>query len=99
MTTGLCRGAMIQKRKTDGKTFLDEQRLRCSRVGAAPDNHRFADAYQAIVGGKRVTLDLHIQGNSGRDPRRCLRIYLKADDARQIVCVRHLPTHLDSTLT
>lgn len=79
--------------------FLDAHRLRFGHVGAAPNNHRFADAYQARVGGRRVTMDLHVQGNSGRDPKRCLRIYLYADDARKILCVGHLPTHLDSTLT
>ncbi len=79
--------------------FLQESRLRLTPIGAAPTNHRYADAYQALVDGKQVTVDLHIQGNSSRDVRRCVRIYFHADEERRIICVGALPSHLDSTLS
>lgn len=83
------------------EAFLDANRLRCGATGTAIDNHRFAEGYQAFFGRKRLTMDLHIQGNSGRDPRRCLRIYFSADDANgePRVCIGHLPSHLENTLS
>src|SRR5690606_1238259 len=80
------------------ETFLAEHRLTFSRVGTALDDRRYADAYHAVVGGKRVPLDMHVSGNSGRNPRRCLRIYLHADAEREVICVGHLPTHLTNSL-
>lgn len=81
------------------EAFLAEHRLTFSRVGTALDDRRYADAYHAMVGGKRVPLDMHVSGNSGRNPRRCLRIYLHADAEREVICVGHLPTHLTNSLT
>lgn len=81
------------------ESFLMESRLRCGPVGAAVGNHQFSDAYQAVIAGKRMELSMHVQGNSTRDPRRCLRIYFACDEERRLIGVGSLPGHLDSTLT
>lgn len=88
-----------QGAKERWETFLMDSRLRCGPVGTAVDNHQFADAYRAVVAGKRIELAMHVQGNSTRDPRRCIRIYFACDDDRRAIAIGWLPSHLDSTHT
>lgn len=75
--------------------FLKENRLRCGPVGTAPESSRYGSSYEVTVGRKKYTMDMHIQGHSARDTRRCLRIYFAVDrENPQRIVVGHLPTHL-----
>ena len=76
------------------KQFLAEQRLRAGPVGNAPSSARYGDRYAVTVDGKTYQLDAHIQGHSGRDTRRCLRIYFTTDKETQKLLIGHFPSHL-----
>lgn len=77
--------------------FLTANRLRCGPIGAAIDNDRYVDAYQAQFGKRTITMSLHVQGSSSRDPLRCIRVYFAPLDEQQQILVGSFPGHLDST--
>lgn len=81
--------------------FLKDNRLRCGPVGTAPESSRYGRAYEVMVGRKSYTLDMHIQGHSARDTRRCLRVYFAVDREREKVILgsfpKHLPCHIHYT--
>lgn len=79
--------------------FLHENHLTFGPVGIAVDSSKYGPAYRVKVDGNTYPLDLHVQGSSTRDPSRCLRVYLHADEAKQRVVIGHLPSHLDNHLT
>lgn len=79
--------------------FLQENHLTFGPVGIAVDSSKYGQAYRVKVDGQIYPLDLHVQGSSTRDPSRCLRVYLHADEAKQRVVIGHLPSHLDNHLT
>lgn len=83
-----------EQARTRWNTFLKEKRLRCGPVGTAPDSSRYGRAYEVTLGGKSYTLDMHLQGHSARDTRRCLRIYYAIDREKQRIVLGHFPTHL-----
>ena len=83
-----------EQARTRWNAFLKEKRLRCGPVGTAPDSSRYGRAYEVTLGGKSYTLDMHLQGHSARDTRRCLRIYYAIDREKQRIVLGHFPTHL-----
>lgn len=87
------------KAREQWQAFLKDHRLRCGPVGTASTSSRYEDAYHAVVDGRSYTMDLHIQGPSTRDIRRCLRIYFTTDKASRKVVIGIFPSHLRSTLT
>lgn len=78
---------------------LKDLRLDCGPVGIAATHRMYSDAYHCHVDGKRYRCDMHLQGSSTTDPKRCLRIYFYCDLEQHRIIVGHLPTHLDSTLS
>jgi len=79
--------------------FLHENHLTFGPVGIAVDSSKYGQAYRVKVDGHTYPLDLHVQGSSTRDPSRCLRVYLHADETKKRVVIGHLPSHLDNHLT
>ncbi|TAN03147.1 MAG: hypothetical protein EPN36_14210 [Rhodanobacteraceae bacterium] len=73
--------------------FLRDEHLSCSQTGAGPES-RHAETYHVSWAGRRVPLDMHLQGNSGRHETRQFRIYFHADEVSRRVIVGHLPSHL-----
>lgn len=78
--------------------FLEEERLTCGPTGIGPDG-RLSETYHASWDGRRVPLDLHLRGNSGRYETRQFRLYFHCDEAAQKVIIGHLPSHLPSEST
>lgn len=76
-------------------------RVTVTNTGEAVDAHRTTEAYRVNHLGKRLPLDMHVRGNSHRDPREGFRLYFNyyAEDDDGVVVVGHLPSHLDSTLS
>ena len=81
------------------EAFLMANRLTCGPIGAAAEMTRFADSYRALFAGKSVSMTLHVQGSSTRDPLRCIRVYFHPDDEALQIRIGSLPRLLDNTLT
>lgn len=79
--------------------FLRDNHLTFGPVGMAVDSSKYGPAYRVKVDGHTYPLDLHVQGSSTRDPSRCLRVYLHADETKQRVLIGHLPSHLDNRMS
>lgn len=77
--------------------FLLSERLECGPTGAAVQDRRTTDTYHVDWQRRRVPLDMHIQGNSSRDPTQCFRLYFYVDEKTSVLVVGHLPSHLPST--
>lgn len=77
--------------------FLAVERLSCGPTGAAISARQTAAAYQVTWEGRQVTLDLHVQGHSGRDEARSFRVYFCLDQESQKIVIGHLPSHLPNT--
>jgi hypothetical protein len=80
------------------QVFLKDNRLRYGPVGTAPESSRYGGSYQVSVGKRTYTLDMHVQGHSARDLRRCLRLYFAVDKETQRIVIGHFPTHLPNSL-
>lgn len=74
-------------------------RLTYGPVGAAAEMTLYADSYRALFAGKSVSMTLHVQGSSTRDPLRCIPAYFHPDDAYQQARIGSLPLHVDNILT
>lgn len=88
-----------QQHKKQWESFLDIERLSYGPTGAATLRHRTAETYHVNWQGRRVPLDLHLQGHSGRDEARTFRVYFHVDEARKLIVIGHLPSHLPNSLT
>lgn len=75
---------------TQWSEFLAREKLACGPTGAAVDHHRTADAYRVPYGRRYVTLDMHVQGHSGRDESRAFRLYYHVHEHDRVVVVGHL---------
>ena len=53
--------------------------------------------YERIHGGKKSTLDKHIQLGTARDPRFCFRIYFEWEPELEKIIILHAGEHLDTT--
>lgn len=73
--------------------FLRRERLTCGPTGIGPES-RLSETYRASWDGRRVPLDMHLQGNSCRDETRQFRLYFHNDEANRQIVVGHLPSHL-----
>lgn len=73
--------------------FLKREHLSCGPTGAGPES-RLSDTYHASWDGRRVPMDMHLQGHSGRDEARQFRLYFHVDEGHRQLIVGHLPSHL-----
>ncbi len=80
------------------RRFLQTEHLTCSRTGTGPES-RLADTYHVSWDGRRLPLDMHLQGNSGRHEARQFRLYFHADETSRRLIIGHLPSHLPNQAT
>lgn len=77
-------------------------RVQVGPTGTAADQHMTKDAYRVVHLGKLLTMDLHVQGSSSRDPREGFRLYfgwVPTEDGGGYVVIGSFPGHLESTLS
>lgn len=74
-----------------------KQGFSVSLTGAAANDHRTANTYEAAWEGRSYAMDRHLQGSSSRDVTRGLRIYFAM--VGSVLVIGHLPNHLRNTLT
>ena len=79
--------------------FLAIEYLSCGATGAAVESHRTTGTYSVTWQGRRIPLDMHIQGQSSRDEARGFRLYFNVDAASQAIICGHFPTHLPNSLS
>ena len=86
-----------------GNAALEQEEKRLgieiSRVNRAAQEHRTRDTYSTIYKGRRVSLDMHVKGNSNRDPRYCFRLYFHWHAEEERLIVGWFPGHLENALT
>lgn len=86
-----------------GIDALNAEKLRLrvdiSPVGDAAATHRFKHTYAARYKNREIPLDMHVKGNSDREPRYGFRLYFYWDASEKCVVVGSFPEHLDNGLS
>lgn len=68
-------------------------------VGRGALERKSKDTYSVPYRGKTLPLDMHVRGNSDRDPRYGFRLYFHWHAEEQCVIVGSFPAHLDNSLS
>lgn len=74
-------------------------RVEVSPTGLAAERQRMLPSYSVQFDGRRYALDLHVSGNSSRDPRTGFRLYFHYRVDEDDLLVGSFPAHLDNTLS
>ena len=94
-----CRRGVLEGGNTALEYEKDQLGIDISPVGRAAQERRSRDTYSTTYKGQRVSLDMHVQGSSNRDPRHGFRLYFHWHDEEKRLIVGWFPSHLENALT
>lgn len=88
---------------SEAKEAFERQRkalgITMTRAGGETTFTKFSSDYQVLWGGRKRTLEWHLEKGGGRDEQYFLRIYFFWDEESEQVVVGWMPSHLPNSLT